>query len=142
MIAIISDILHNLFRVTRIPRSILLSEKHIQSEQNIPVRLRRQQMNLIQILMRYCKISKILVLVQASRIIIDQKIFCSPSWRGTGGREPGRTGSGRGTGDGRGKGGKRDLYDGGKRERNSKRQAFVNCYCSSSSQRNELNNVS
>ena len=24
---------------------------------------------------------------------------------------------------------KRDLYDGGKRERNSKRQAFVICYC-------------
>ena len=63
-------------------------------------------------------------------------------WRGTGGREPGRTGGGRGTGDGRRKGGKRDLYDGGKRERNSKRQAFVNCYCSSSSQRNEPNNVS
>ena len=42
-------------------------------------------------------------------------------WRGTGGREPGRTGGGRGTGDGRRKGGKRDLYDGGKRERNSKR---------------------
>ena len=48
---------------------------------------------------------------------------------GTGGREPGRTGGGRGTGDGRRKGGKRDLYDGGKRERNSKRQAFVICYC-------------
>ena len=46
-----------------------------------------------------------------------------------GGREPGRTGGGRGTGDGRRKGGKRDLYDGGKRERNSKRQAFVICYC-------------
>ena len=45
------------------------------------------------------------------------------------GREPGRTGGGRGTGDGRRKGGKRDLYDGGKRERNSKRQAFVICYC-------------
>ena len=37
------------------------------------------------------------------------------------GRETGRTGGGRGTGDGRGKG--------GKRERNSKRQAFVICYC-------------
>ena len=32
-------------------------------------------------------------------------------------------------GDGRRKGGKRDLYDGGKRERSSKRQAFVICYC-------------
>ena len=46
-----------------------------------------------------------------------------------GGREPGRTGGGRGTGDGRRKGGKRDLYDGGKQERNSERQAFVICYC-------------
>ena len=47
-----------------------------------------------------------------------------------GGAEPGRTGGGRGgTGDGRRKGGKRDFYDGGKRERNSKRQAFVICYC-------------
>ena len=45
------------------------------------------------------------------------------------GREPGRTGGGRGTGDGRRKGRRRDLYDGGKRERNSKRQAFVFCYC-------------
>ena len=25
--------------------------------------------------------------------------------------------------------GRQDLYDGGKRERNSKRQAFVICYC-------------
>ena len=50
-------------------------------------------------------------------------------WRGTGGREPGRTGGGRGTGDGRRKGGRQDLYDGGKRERNSKRQAFAICYC-------------
>ena len=47
---------------------------------------------------------------------------------GTGG-EPGRTGGRRGMGDGRRKGGKWDLYDGGKRERNSKRQAFVICYC-------------
>ena len=53
----------------------------------------------------------------------------SNAWRGTGGREPGRTGGGRGTGDGRRKGGRRDLYDGGKRERNSKRQAFAICYC-------------
>ena len=45
------------------------------------------------------------------------------------GRKLGRTGGGRDTGDGRKKGGKRDLYDGGKRERNSKRQAFVICYC-------------
>ena len=51
-------------------------------------------------------------------------------------------GGGGGTGDGRRKGGKRDLYDGGKRERKSKRQAFVNCYYSSSSQRNEPKNVS
>ena len=40
---------------------------------------------------------------------------------GTGGREPGRTGGGRGTGGRRRKG--------GKRERNSKRQAFAICYC-------------
>ena len=46
--------------------------------------------------------------------------------RGAGARE---NRSGRGTGDGRRKGGRRDLYDGGKRERNSKRQAFVICYC-------------
>ena len=32
-------------------------------------------------------------------------------------------------GDGRRKGGMRDLYDSGKRERSSKRQAFVVCYC-------------
>ena len=57
-----------------------------------------------------------------------------PGWwgggGGTGGREPGRTGGGRGTGDGRRKGGRRDLYDGGKRERNSKSQAlfFVTAY--------------
>ena len=38
---------------------------------------------------------------------------------------------------GRRKGGKGDFYDGGKRGRNSKRQAFVICYCLSSSQRNE-----
>ena len=31
----------------------------------------------------------------------------------------GGQGGGRGTGDGRRKGGRRDLYDGGKRERNS-----------------------
>ena len=45
------------------------------------------------------------------------------------GREAGRTGGGRRTGDGRRKGGRRDLYDGGKPERNSKRQGFVICYC-------------
>ena len=50
-------------------------------------------------------------------------------WRGTRGQEPRRTGGGRGTGDGRRKGGRQDLYDGGKRERNSKRQAFAICYC-------------
>ena len=51
-------------------------------------------------------------------------------WRGTGGREPGRTGGGRGTGDGRRKGGRQDLYDGGKRERNSKGKLlfFVTAY--------------
>ena len=50
---------------------------------------------------------------------------------GAGGREPGRTGDGRGTGGGGGrrKGGRRDLYDGGKREINSKRQAFAICDC-------------
>ena len=51
------------------------------------------------------------------------------SVEGDRGREPGRTGGGRGTGDGRRKGGRRDLYDGGKRERNSKRQAFACYYC-------------
>ena len=44
------------------------------------------------------------------------------------GWDPGRTGGERGTGGGRRKGGRRDLYDGVKRERNSKRQAFVICY--------------
>ena len=48
---------------------------------------------------------------------------------------------GRGTGDRRRKDGKRDLYGSGKRKRNSKRQAFVICYSSSSSQRNEPNNI-
>ena len=48
---------------------------------------------------------------------------------GTGGQEPGRTGGGRGMGDGRRKGERRDLYDGGKQERNSKRQAVAICYC-------------
>ena len=41
----------------------------------------------------------------------------------------GGQGGGRDTGDGRRKGGRRDLYDGGKRERNSKSQAFFICYC-------------
>ena len=53
----------------------------------------------------------------------EQSAFESGGGGGTGGREPGRTGGGRGTGDGRRKGGRRDLYDGGKRERNSKRQS-------------------
>ena len=53
----------------------------------------------------------------------------SKLWRGTAGREPGGKGGGKGTEDGRRKGGRRDLYDGGKRERNSKRQAFSFCYC-------------
>ena len=34
-----------------------------------------------------------------------------------------------GTGDGRRKGGRWDLYDGGRWERNSKRKAFAICYC-------------
>ena len=55
--------------------------------------------------------------VRATRSVI---IFKTAS------KEPGRRNSGRG-----------DLYDGGKRGRNSKRQAFVICYCLSSSQRNE-----
>ena len=59
---------------------------------------------------------------------------------GAGGREPGRLGGGRGTGDGRRKDGKREAGS-GKRERISKRQAFDLCYCLSSSQRNEPNNV-
>ena len=58
---------------------------------------------------------------------------------GTGGLEPG--GSGRGTGDGTRRGGKRDLYDGGKREWKFKRQAFVILLLLTSSQRNEPNNV-
>ena len=45
-------------------------------------------------------------------------------WRGTGGREPGRTGGGRGTGDGRRKGGRRDLYDGRKRGEKFKKASF------------------
>ena len=48
---------------------------------------------------------------------------------GQGGGSPGEQGAGRVTGDGRRKGGRRDFYDGGKRERNSKRQAFAICYC-------------
>ena len=44
-------------------------------------------------------------------------------------------------GDGRRKGGERDLYEGGKRERNSKRQAFVIYYCLSSSQKHKPSNV-
>ena len=63
------------------------------------------------------------------------------TWGGTGGREPGRTGGGRGTGGGRRKGGRRDLYDGGKRERNSKSQA-VFLLLLTPSQRNEPNNIS
>ena len=59
--------------------------------------------------------------------------------RDSGGGSPGKQG---GTGDGRRKGGKRDLYNGVKQERTSKRQAFIICYCLSSSQRNEPNNVS
>ena len=47
-----------------------------------------------------------------------------------------------GTGVVRRKGGKRDLYDGRKQERTSKRQAFIIGYCLSSSQRNKPNNVS
>ena len=42
-------------------------------------------------------------------------------WGGTGGREPGRIGGGRGTGGGRGKGGKWEFKEGGQRERNTKR---------------------
>ena len=53
-------------------------------------------------------------------------------WRDRG-REPGRTGGGRGTGDGRRKG--------GKRKRNSKGQTFVVYYCLSSSQKHEASNV-
>ena len=54
-------------------------------------------------------------------------------WRGGGGKgggSPGEQGAGgvRETGEERPE--KRDLYDGGKRERNSKTQAFVICYCS------------
>ena len=52
-----------------------------------------------------------------------------PKWRGSGGWDPRRTGSGRSMGDRRRKGGRWDLYDGGKWERNSKRQAFAICYC-------------
>ena len=46
--------------------------------------------------------------------------------RGAGARE---NRGGRGTGGGRRKGGRQDLYDGGKRERNSKWQAFAICNC-------------
>ena len=76
-------------------------------------------------------------------LFVTSRLFCTMShlilfktffsqvflWRGTGGWEPGRTGGGRGTGDGRRKGRRRDLYDGRKRERNSKTQAFAICYC-------------
>ena len=67
-------------------------------------------------------------IVQNFEILI--KMIALPTAVGeTGGGSPGEQGSGRGTGDGRRKGGRRDLYDGGKRERNSKRQAFPICYC-------------
>ena len=52
-------------------------------------------------------------------------LFHAKVWKGIEGREPGRTWGGRGTGDGIIKDGKRDHYEGGKRARNSKREAFV-----------------
>ena len=56
--------------------------------------------------------------------VIHLHVLSTLSWG-----EPGRTGGGRGTANGRRKGGKQDPCDGGERERNSKRQAFVICYC-------------
>ena len=61
-------------------------------------------------------------------LLIGDTVTCGGGGGG-GEREPGRTGGGGGTGDGRKKGGKQDLYDGGKRDRNLKRQAFNICYC-------------
>ena len=51
---------------------------------------------------------------------------------GGGGQEggsPGEQGAGGVQETGEERAGERDLYDGGKRERNSKRQAFAICYC-------------
>ena len=79
-------------------------------------------MKLVKFFVYKCKLS--LALLYLADMFIN-----SGGGGGTGGREPGRTGGGRGTGGGRRKGGRRDLYDGGKRERNSKRQAFAICYC-------------
>ena len=56
--------------------------------------------------------------------VIHLHVLSTLSWG-----EPGRTGGGRGTANGRRKGGKQDPCDSGERERNSKRQAFVICYC-------------
>ena len=44
---------------------------------------------------------------------------------GTGGKESGRIGGGRGTGGGREKGGKREFKEGGMRESNAKRYLFL-----------------
>ena len=62
------------------------------------------------------------------------------SQRSGGGGNPGEQGAGgvRETGEERSGSGISTM--GGKRDRNSKRQAFVVCYCLSSSQRNEPNN--
>ena len=62
---------------------------------------------------------------------------------GQGGGSPGEQGAGgvRETGEERAGSGI-SMMAGSGREIYSERQAFVNCYCSSSSQRNELNNVS
>ena len=62
------------------------------------------------------------IMRQMQKAILSSSLHIA-SGGGQGGREPGRTGGGRGTGDGRRKGGRWDLYDGGKRERNSKRQS-------------------
>ena len=53
------------------------------------------------------------------------KIDSGGGWGGgTGGREPGSIGGGRGTGGGREKGGKQEFWEGGKGERNAKRKFF------------------
>ena len=68
-------------------------------------------------------------------------VECLEKWGGTGAGAKENRGQ-EGTGVGRRKGGKRDLYDGRKQERTSKRQAFIIGYCLSSSQRNKPNNIS
>ena len=76
-----------------------------------------------------------MIINKSLKVLCFQPDWGNIIWRGQikinnpGGWEPGRTGGRRGTKDGKREGGKWDLYNGGKRERNSKRQASVICNC-------------